>query len=75
MTTIPEYNRTNNCDIFNFVRKTLDIVYRGYLWHGTIKNKAGNLRDNTFFKIAERKDNFNDEKFWRKKSVNYNHTN
>ena len=33
-----------------------------------------NLRDNTIFKNAEHKNNFNIETVWRKISVNWNHT-
>ena len=38
VTTIPESHRANNCDIFNSVRKTLDLAYRGLAWYGTMKN-------------------------------------
>ena len=67
---IPEYNRANNCDIFNSVSKTSDIAYMGSPWHGTTKNEAvnlvENLRDSTNFKNSDRKDNFNVKKVGRK---------
>ena len=37
VTTIPESNKSKNCDIFNLVGKTSVIVYRNSPWHGTIK--------------------------------------
>ena len=51
VTTIPESNRSKNCDIFDLVSKTSDIAYRVSPCHGTMKNETvnlvENLRDNT----------------------------
>ena len=37
MTTFPESNRANNCDIFYLASKTSDLAYRDSPWHGTMK--------------------------------------
>ena len=79
VTTIPESNRANNCDILNSVSKTSDITYTSSPCHDTIKyedeNLVENLRDNKNFKNAERKKSSKVEKVGRKNSVNWNHTN
>ena len=79
VTMIPESYIENNCDIFNSVSKTSDLAYRGYPWHGTMKNETinlvENLRENTIFKNAECKENFNVEKVGRKNSVIFDRTN
>ena len=41
VTTIPDSNRANNCNIFNLVIKMLYLAYRGLPWYGTTKNEAG----------------------------------
>ena len=78
LTTIPESNRANNLDILNLFIKTLDIFSMVSRWHDTIRSETGNLmenlRDNKIFKNAERENNSNVEKFGRKNSVNWNHT-
>ena len=75
---IPEYSIANNCDIYNLVGKTLDLAYMGSPWHGTMKHEFVNLvekiRYNTTFKNTECTENSNIEKFWRKNSVIWNHT-
>ena len=45
VTTVIDSNRENNCDIFDLVRKISDLVYRGFMWLGTMKseNLVGNL--------------------------------
>ena len=61
----------SNYNIFNSVS-------RGSLWHGKMKseneNLVENLKGNKSFKNAENRNNFKIEKVWRKKSVNWNHT-
>ena len=37
VTTIPDSNRENNCNIFDSVRRTSDFFYRVSSWHGTMK--------------------------------------
>ena len=39
VTTIPESNISNNCYIFDSVRRTSDIAYMGLEWNYTIKRK------------------------------------
>ena len=77
MTTVPESNIANNCNIFNLVCKTSDQSFRGSLWHGAMRNETGNLlgniRENTIIKNADNKNNLNFEKFGRKDSINWNH--
>ena len=43
VTTTQESNRSNNCEIFYFVRKTLYLAYRVSPWHGTIRGESKNL--------------------------------
>ena len=38
MTTIPEYNRANSCNMSNSVSRALDLAYRVSLWHDTMKS-------------------------------------
>ena len=75
---IPESNRASNCNIFDLVRKTSDISYRGSLWHGTMRSESENLVKNyignNIFKNAERENNFEVEKLGAKNSENWNHT-
>ena len=76
--TISESNRANNCDIFNLVRKTSHLTYRGSPLYGIMKsegeNLVENLRRNKIFKNAERKNNSEAEKVGLKNSVNWNQT-
>ena len=46
VTTIPDSNRSNNCNIFDLFRKTSDIAYMGLPRHGTMKNESKNLVEN-----------------------------
>ena len=78
VTTIPESNRSNNCEIIDYIIKTSNLSYRVSPWHGKMKseskNLVGNLRDKDIFKDAECKNNFEVKKVWREYSVNWNHT-
>ena len=40
VTTIPESNRANNYDIFDFFRETSNISYMRLLWYGKLKAKV-----------------------------------
>ena len=75
VTTIPYSNMARNCDIFDLVIRTLDLAYRGLTWHRTMKSESKKLRGNKIFENAERRNNFEVEKFGRKNSVNWNQTN
>ena len=61
VTTIPESNRRNNCNIFKFVIRTSDLVYIRLPWNGKIKSGSKNivekLRSNNIFKNARGKNN------------------
>ena len=56
MNTVPKSNRSSIYNIFKSVNRTFDIVYRGSLWHVTIKSESENLveniRGNNIFKNA-----------------------
>ena len=71
VTTIPDSNRSNNCDILNLVIKTLNISYRGSPWHGTMESTSENFTGNKIFNNSERKNNFKVEKVGRKNSCNF----
>ena len=45
-TTMPEYNRANNCNILNSVRKTSYLSCMGLPWHGKMKSEGKDLVDN-----------------------------
>ena len=60
MTTVPESNIVNNCDIFDLFIRTSDLACRGSPWHGKIKGESENIVENIGgkkVKNAERKNN------------------
>ena len=66
MTTIPESSISNNFGIFDLVKRTPDIAYRGLPWYGTKKSENENLRGNKIFENTERRNNSKVEKIGRK---------
>ena len=58
--------RMRNCDIFDSVRRPLDIIYRGLVWHGTMKRETDNLRCNKIFENAKPENNSEAEKVGHK---------
>ena len=46
VTTIPESNGYNNCNIFDLVRRTLDLSYSILAWNGTMTSEGENLAEN-----------------------------
>ena len=73
LTMIPESNRENNCNIFDFIRRTSDISYRGSMWYIIVNIESKYLRGNKIFENAERNNNFEVEKVGCKNSVIWNH--
>ena len=73
VTMIPEYNRSNNSNIFISVSRTSDLAYRGSPYYGTIISEIKNLRGNKILENAERENNFKVEKVRRKNSVIWDH--
>ena len=69
-TTIQESNSAGNWNIFDSVRGTSDLAYRGLLWHGAEKSESENLGGNKIFENAEREDNVEVEKKWGHKFYN-----
>ena len=74
MTTIPDSCRANNSDIFDLVRKTLDISFRGWQWHGKINSESEKLVQNLMgkkIKKGKRKIHFESQKSWAQKFINF----
>ena len=63
VTMIPEYNSFSNCNILDSARRTPDRSYRSSPWYGAAKIESEKLEGNFFFENAERKNNFEVEKF------------
>ena len=73
LATISGFNSAINCNIFNSVRRTFYLDYRGLTWYGAAKIEIENLVGNNIFENAEHKNNFEVEKVGRKNSVIWNH--
>ena len=70
---IPESNSASKCEIFKSTRRTYDISYRVFPYHGPEKSEIKILGGNKTFKNADHENNFEVEKVDRKNSIILNH--
>ena len=70
---IPESNSASKCEIFKSTRRTSDISYRVFPYHGPEKSEIKILGGNKTFKNADHENNFEVEKVDRKNSIILNH--